>query len=356
MPRTTIHDVAKAAGVSAMTVSRVLNAPDVVAEATRQRVRDAINDLGFVRNASARQLRDGRSLAVGLVIVDIDNPYFAEFAHGVEDAVNDEGYVVILCNSARSAAREERHLRLLEEQRVEGVLIFPVSTATPALLQRMQRAGAGTVLINHRSRRKDQCWVSVNDILGGRLAAQHLLDLGHRRIGLINGQTTVPQPGDDPHKRSLLSTIDRRKGFLASLADAGVKLAAAHDVETEVMGVSEGEQAAGRLLDRGKPPTALFCGNDLLAVGALRAATARGLSIPDDLAIMGYDDVDLPGLWTVPLTSIRQPIYDLGHRAARLLLEEARDGASHQHQHILFNPELVARESTVGRTGGQNGA
>lgn len=335
--RPTIRDVATVAGVSTATVSHVLNRPELVAEKTRARVEQVIRDLAYVRNASARQLSDGRSLAVGLVILDA-NPFNTELARGVEDAVKEEGYVVIVCNSAGSTEREEQNLRLLEEQRVDGVLITPVATSKIPVLERLRSGGSAVVLVDYRGGR-DECSVSVDDVTGGRLAARHLVELEHRRIGLINGPASI-QPN-----------ADRRKGFLAELRALGAEVQLEHDLATDVLRVDAGDRAAAILLDRPNHPTAVFCGNDLLAIGVLRAALTRGLSIPGDLAIVGFDDVIFAELATVPLTSVRQPIYDLGRSAAKLLLDEARTHDAHKHKRLVFKPELVVRESTVGRLG-----
>lgn len=335
MSAPTVSDVARAAGVSLGTVSNVLNQPEIVSERTRERVLAAIEQLGFVRNNSARQLSHGRSMSVGLVVLDVMNPFYTEVARGVEDALIDHGYLVILCNSAGSPEREARHLRALEEQRVGGLLITPAASASSPALRRLRDKGTAVVLVDRRSRSKDQCSVSVDDVMGGRLAAQHLLDLGHRRIGIVNSPAVFKQ------------SADRRRGFLARLAEAGVRVADEHDVALEEF--ADAETAVGRLLDGRRTPTAVFCGNDLIAIGALRAAVARGLSVPGDLAIVGYDDVAFAETSLVPLTSIRQPMYELGRQAAQLMLDEIRDGDAHRHERVVFQPELVVRASTVGR-------
>jgi LacI family transcriptional regulator len=339
--RPTIRDVAAAAGISTATVSHVLNRPELVAAGTRERVQLAIDQLGFVRNSSARRLSDGRSRTVGLVVQDGSNPFFAEVARGVEDAVSGEGYLVILCNSANSLAREERHLRLLEEQRTDGVLISPVGSEEPTLLPRLRDGGASVVILYRHSRRRDRCSVAVDDAVGARLAGEHLIELGHRRIGLISGPLV---------NRTLL---DRRINFLARLDEAGIAVAPSHDLPAETTSIVAGEAATTRLLARKRRPSALFCGNDLLALGALRAALLHGLSVPDDLAVVGYDDQPLAALSLVPLTSIRQPIYEIGRRAGELFLDDLHRGADHRHRHVLFKPELVARESTIGRQRGE---
>jgi LacI family transcriptional regulator len=333
--RPTIRDVARAAGVSTATVSHVLNRPELVAAATRERVQGVIDELGFVRNSTARRLSDGRSLTVGVVVQDGRDPFFVDVARGVEDAVADVGYVTILCDSASSPEREQQHLRRLEEQRPEGLVISPVGLGEPSL-SRLHAGGAAIVQLYRHSRRRDRCSLAVDDVAGGRLAAQHLLDLGHRRVALVS----PPLTGQN--------AVDRRDGFLAALAEAGRGVGRGLDVETGTA-AADGAQATGRLLDRARRPTAVFCSSDLLAVGALRAAIDRRLAVPGELAIVGFDDLQFAAHSPVPLTSIHQPTYEIGRRAGELLLDEVRDRARHRHRHDLLRPSLVTRESTIGR-------
>jgi LacI family transcriptional regulator len=333
--RLTIRDVAERARVSVGTVSNALNRPDLVADDTLARIKSAIDEIGFVRNAQARQLRGVRSPAIGLVVLDIDNPFFTEVARGVEAAVSEIDHLVILCSSAGDRLREGKQLRLLEEQRVAGVLITPAGRRASKLQQQLRDRGTPVVLLDRRSPHRGHCSVAVDDVRGGQLAASHLVGLGHTRIGLINGPREISQ------------CADRRAGFISALERASLKLVASNDIEMEALTIGAGQLAARQLLARQKPPTAVFCGNDLMALGVERAVIAAGLRIPDDIAIVGYDDVAFAQLAFVPLTSVRQPAYDLGYRAAELLLEEAL-GEQHAHQQVLFTPELVARASTLG--------
>src|SRR3954464_8476400 len=188
-----IRDVAVAAGVSVGTVSNVLNRPDTVAPATRERVQAAIAELGFVRNESARHLRAGRSRTIGLVVLDISNPFFTDVARGVEDVANAQGLAVILCNSDDRPAKEAAHLDVLAEQRVQGVLITPTAALSPNL-EVLRGRGIPVVLVDRRATGPDQCSVAVDDVVGGQLAAEHLLERGHERIAFIGGGSRPP-PG-----------------------------------------------------------------------------------------------------------------------------------------------------------------
>jgi LacI family transcriptional regulator len=341
MRSVTIRDVAERAGVSVGTVSNALNQPEIVATETRQQILRAIDEIGYIRNSPARQLRGARSSAIGLVVLDIDNPFFTDVARGVDAVASTVDHLLILCSSGGSRTREDQQLRLLEEQRVTGVLMTPTGRRASNLRDKVQARGTPIVLLDRRSSRRNQCSVAVDDVEGGQLAARHLTELGHTRIALING------PGGITQFR------DRRNGFVTALGDAGLSLSVANDVEMVSVtpaitaAIADGEAAANRLLQQRKPPTAIFCANDLFALGVEHAILKSGRRLPDDVAVIGYDDVPFAALAFVPLTSVRQPSYDVGYRGAQLLLQEA-SGASHRHEHVTFTPELVVRDSTVG--------
>lgn len=329
-----IREVAKRAGVSLGTVSNVLNRPEIVAEETRLRVHQAIEEIGFVRNGSARQLRAGRSQHLGLIVLDVANPFFTEVARGVEDVANQEGYIVILCNSDDSAEKENHYLHVLEEQRAQGVLITPVQSDA-SYLQRFKQRGISVVLLDRPSKIKDLCSVSVDDIRGGELAASHLLEQGHRHIGFIHGPLSIRQ------------CADRQRGVVKAVRAFGLDpRQAILDITTNAQNIKGGEESVEKLLHTSTRPSAVFCANDLLALGLMRGLVKLGISIPDDIALIGYDDVEFASVLSTPLTSIRQPKYELGRAAAELLLDEANNPTTHQHQHIVYQPELIIRESS----------
>lgn len=330
-----IRRVAELAGVSLGTVSNVLNRPQMVAERTRRRVEQAIAETGFVRNGSARQLRAGRSPLIGLIVLDVSNPFFTEVARGVEDAANAAGSIVVLCNSDDSAAKEQRYLESLEEQRVQGMLITPVGSGE-ASVQRVRRHGIAVVFLDHPSRSPDLCSVAVDDVLGGELATMHLLAQGHRRIGFIHGPPTIRQIAE--RQRGVLRAV-KRFGLDPQTALLNLSLAAQN--------TSEGEASVELLLANEQRPTAVFCGNDLLALGLMRGFAKHGIRVPQDIAVVGYDDVDFANVLSPPLTTIRQPKYELGYKAAQLLLEETRQPDQHTHQQVIFQPELLVRESSL---------
>ncbi|MFC5824537.1 LacI family DNA-binding transcriptional regulator [Nonomuraea insulae] len=332
MAMVSIKEVAAHAGVSPGTVSNVLNRPGKVAPATRERVQAAINELGFVRHGSASTLRAGHSRTIGLSVIDIGNPFFTEVAAGVEDVASELGYAVILGNSAGSQDKEERNLRVLAEHRVRGVLITP-SGEDPARLDRLREHGISVVLVDHPAHRPDQCAVAVDDVAGGRAAVTHLLAKGARSLVYVTGPLTIRQ------------CAERREGAKAAMRGVGLDPADLRVVEATTMTARAGEKAAADLI-AGDLPEAVFCANDLLALGVLRALLRSGVRVPEDVALMGYDDIDFAAASTVSLSSMRQPTYQLGRIATELLLDECDNPDTHAHQHIMFQPELVAREST----------
>lgn len=335
--RRSIRDVASLAGVSVGTVSNVLNNPELVAESTRDRVHRAIEDLGFVRNGSARQLRAGKSRSVGAIVLDVANPFFTEVTRGIEDRLREENCLLVLCNSDDSLEKEAHYLGVLEEQRVRGVLITPASRDV-SRLEHMRRMGTAVVLLDRTSPTPDLCSVGVDDVRGGELAGEHLLGLGHRQIAFLNGP------------RSIRQCADRRRGLRKAVRNAGLDPdRVIEEITVSSLNAEGGEAAIAPMLRRSSPPPAMFCVNDLTALGVLRALLRRGLSVPDDVAVVGYDDVEFAAMLSTPLTSVRQPKYRLGQAAAELLLAEA-DEAGHRHEQRLFQPELVVRESS--RPGG----
>lgn len=325
-----IKEVARQAGVSIATVSNVLNRPDLVAPATRQRVVEAITVLGYVRNDSARQLRAGHSRMVAVVVLDVANPFFTDIVRGVESVVDGTGNMVIVCSSGDDPQREQRQLDQLEEQRVRGVLITPAAGGTNPKLEQLIQRGTPVVLVDRGSGTRNRCSVAVDDVLGGRLAVAHLAEQGHQRIAFVGGPLTIQQ------------VADRHAGAVAA-ANAPLDV-----YEMPALTTAYGRAAAARIAEQApnERPTAVFCANDLLALGVLQEMTRRGIAVPDDMAIVGYDDIEFASSAAVPLTSVAQPRDQLGRTAAELLFDEINDGGCHRHRQVLFEPELVIRESS----------
>ncbi|PXY34435.1 LacI family transcriptional regulator [Prauserella coralliicola] len=328
-----IKDVARRAGVSIGTVSNVVNRPHMVSASTRARVLSAIQELGYVRDESARQLRAGRSRIMALLVLDLGNPFFVDIARGAEETAQDEGLHVITCDSGHQADREVSYLSMLAEQRVRGVLLSPVDTSGAALAT-FRRSEIPYVFVDRRVPADEASSVSVDDVTGGALAARHLVETGHTEIAFVNGPSILAQ------------CRDREAGVRSVLKACAARLSV---LETSELDVASGRDAASRLLGMSPRPTAVFCANDLLALGVLQGMVAAGVRVPDELAIVGYDDIEFAGAAAVPLTSVRQPARRLGRAAAELLIAETGDGDSDEpveRQTVVFEPELVVRAST----------
>ncbi|AYY15133.1 LacI family transcriptional regulator [Actinobacteria bacterium YIM 96077] len=328
-----MRQVAEYAGVSVGTVSNVLNRPDLVAPSTRERVQAAIKELNFVRNDSARQLRAGRSRTLGLVVLDISNPFFTDVARGVEEIANHNGLAVIVCNSDDDTEKESSHLDLLNEMRVQGVLINPIE-GSDKKIEMLREHGTPVVLFDRQAASEGECSVAVNDLLGGRQALTHLIDTGHQRVLFLSGPFHLRQ------------VQERHEGAVAAVEASSTPL----DLDvmtTPTPNVTTGRSAGDRIaaMPPSTRPTAVFCANDLLALGLLQALTHAGLQVPHDIAIVGYDDIDFAAAAAVPLSSVRQPRQQLGRTGAELLLDETTN-PDHEHQQVTFEPELIVRRSS----------
>jgi LacI family transcriptional regulator len=327
-----IKAVAQIAGVSIGTVSNVLNQPAKVSESTRIRVEAVMDRIGFVRNSAAASVRRGQSQLIGLVVPDITNPFFAEVARGAVDAAFSAGYVLVLCNSEGQQAREGKYLTALEEQRAAGVLLNPVGKL-PADVERLRSRGTRMIMVDRAAPVEMTCSASVDDVYGGQLAVEHLIASGSRSIVLINGPVSLRQ------------CADRRRGARRAIRTAGLPESTLIEVISPVMTISGGVTAAETALSRRPDVDGIFCANDLLAIGACRALQSTR-PVPEDVVVVGYDDIPIAAEAPVPLTSVSQPKYDLGRAAVDLLLEELRNDAQHRHQHVSFTPELVVRRSS----------
>lgn len=328
----TIRDVAAEAHVSLGTVSNVLNRSKSVAPEKRQRVLDAIETLGFVRHAGAALMRGGKAPAIGLVALDIRNPFFTELARGAEDAARENGRLLILCNSDEDADQERGYLEVLQEQRVLGVVISPVDERNETL-QRLRDRGTAVVLLGRR--RHDYCSVRVDDVGGGEMAAEYLLDLGHRRLAYVTASLSIDQ------------YRDRLAGVHRALRARGLPEATCQVIEVGSMGTAaEGHLASAELRERYPDVTGVTCGNDLLALGVVAGLVRTGVRVPEQVSVVGFDDIEMAAQNALPLTTIHQPKAELGRVATNLLLDEALRGTAHAHREVVFQPRLVVRETT----------
>jgi LacI family transcriptional regulator len=322
--RASVKDVALLAQVSVGTVSNVLNRPDLVTEVTREKVAAAMAELNFHRNASARHLRAGVSSTVGAIVSDVGNPFYTELIRGIEDRLANDDHTLIMCSSDEDPAREARFLRLLTEQGVRGVLITPMDTTAPRLAE-LRGLGIPSVLIDADV--PGQACVGVDNVHGGREAVTHLLQMGHRRIAYLSAGP------------ELQTSQQRGQGAIEAVTAAGLDPdEVLQIVQLPEFGARGAQRATATLLDSDRPPTAVFTINDIAALGVLREARLRGIRVPEDLALVGYDDLFLAAELMVPLSSVRQPMREMGWAAADLLLA----GVSHPR----FMPELIVRASS----------
>jgi LacI family transcriptional regulator len=335
--RVTLRDVAEQAGVSMGTASNVLNRPDLVLPETRERVLGMIERLGFVRSSAAQQMRSGNSRCFGAVVINAADPASTEMVRGLEDAVHEQGCAVMVCSTDGSPDREARYLQLLEEQRVQGIVITP-ATRSMRHLHTLRDRGTLVVLLDRKSGDGGLCSVSVDHTRGGELAASHLFDDGHRRIALINGPLRLSQ------------FAERRRGVrrAARNADLDPEESIVECTIDRITAVEHTASIVDRLLALAERPTAIVCANDRIAFSVLGELARRRVRVPRDMSVVGYDDVDFAAMLSPALTSVRQPTYELGRAAAELLIAETVD-EQHRHGDIRFEPELITRQSTISR-------
>jgi LacI family transcriptional regulator len=334
MAAVSIRDVAQHAGVSVGTVSNVLNRPGEVSAESVRRVQEAIDALGYVRNDAARKLRNGVSTTVGFVVLDGQNPFFNDVVRGAEDEASGRGIAILYGNTDEDPKRERMYLDLFEEQQVRGVLISPYGDINPRL-ERLRARGIPAVLVDRFSGDGRFSSVSVDSVNGGRMAVEHLIATGRRRIAFVGGPFDIRQ------------VTDRLAGARAA-AENAVEHVDLEVVVTDALTVADGAAAGARIIARPRAewPDAIFAANDLLALGLLQALIVDGrMLVPDEIALIGFDDNAFAAAAAVPLSSMRQPSRTIGRTALRVLLEETADPELIPRQ-TVFQPELVVRAST----------
>lgn len=332
MAKVSMREVAERAGVSVGTVSHVVNGSSKVAESTARKVNEAIEELGFVRNAAARQLRSGRSSSLGLVVLDTSNPFFASVAHGARQACDEAGLALLIGDSGTDEGRESKYLDLFAEQRVNGLLVTP-SGPDLSQLESIAVRGTPVMLVDRASEDSSLSSVTVDNVAGGRMALEHIIAGGCVRPAFIGGPQSLPQVAD--RLSGARGCAERANLDLPVFATEELTILAGRDAGEEIVGLSPE-----------KRPDAVFCANDLLAVGFMQAVIMfSDLRIPEDIAIVGYDDIDYAFSTIVPLTSVRQPAELLGRTAVETLLAEDESSET-GHRDQRFTPELIVRAST----------
>lgn len=340
-PRTArIQDVAALAGVSVATVSNVLNRPGRVTAQTSERVLRAVRELDYVAHPGAVGLRSGRVRALGLVVPDIVNSFYARIAGSAADAAYERGYSLTLCHSGDDPEREQAYFDMLANQRSAGVIVVPVA-ADPGRLARLRRRGIPLVTTDRAGSTADGCSVAVDDVRGGRAAVEQLLAHGGGASGGAGGEATVVVVNGS---RDIQQCADRYRGAEEAVRDRpGVRLV---EVTVQEMTLATGAAVARTLAAAPEPPVGVFCTNDFLAAGLVRGLLEYGVHVPTDIRVAGFGDLDVAMLSGMPLTTVRQSVEDLGRTAVELLLDEVEaPPGEHTHTSRVFAPTLVVRDS-----------
>jgi LacI family transcriptional regulator len=328
--RVTIHDVAEQAGVSFQTVSRVINhRPDVAME-TRLRVQTAIEELGYQPNAVARSLVNKRTNVLGLVTIDFEDYFFAGVCHGVQEEARRQGYLLMITSTDRSQELEREYVQRLHSQRVDGIIVIRDTLIQMEMAPMMDLNGLPVVVTSIRLEDEPAVLVDMDNENGGQQVAEHLIKCGHREFAIISAP---PQ---------YQVTQDRNKGFLTELLKHGLKVDPARIMFGD-WHYEGGYQAAQKLLPFYPAFSAIFVQNDDMAIGAIRAIHEAGLRVPDDISLVGYDDVPVAAHLEIPLTTVCQPRHEMGAMIVRLVTKMINNEIINPRDRILLQPHLVSR-------------
>jgi LacI family transcriptional regulator len=328
----TIKEVARSAGVSVATVSHVLNNTRYVSPQLAERVLDAASELGYTPDGRARSLRLRKTQTIGLIVPDV-NPFFAELARIIEDQGFAAGYTTILGNADGHPDRERKYLETLISKRVDGLILASTLHNAEALEVLIARSGTPVVLVDRELEFPGVDVVLADNLGGGHAATKHLLGLGHTRIACITGPS------------ELAPSSGRAEGYRRALAEAGVEPASEHVVRGDFT-FAAGREAMRSILDADDTVTAVFAANDLAAIGAMSTLADRGLSVPGDVSVVGFDDAFPAALVAPPLTTVRQPLVEMGLTAVSLLLARMRGDAEGRVERRLLSTKLIVRKST----------
>ncbi|MBN1304699.1 MAG: LacI family DNA-binding transcriptional regulator [Anaerolineales bacterium] len=328
----TIKDVAKKAGVSSATVSRVLSHQSYVREEVRMRVLQAAKELNYQPNRVARSFRANRSKIIGLIVSDILNPFYTSLVRSVEDIASRNGYAVFLCNTDENPQKEETYIDFMIGERVAGVLLTPVFEES-VVVNRLLEAGIPVVCLDRKIKNVILDTVMVNNLDGAYQVVSHLIDIGHQRIGAIVGENCT-------------TGLQREDGYRNALVDHNISVKEDY-IQRGAPREQDGSLLARKLLSLPNPPNAVFCGNNLLTIGTLREINAQGMKVPDDIAIAGFDDLEWYGLVEPTITAVYQPVSELGSRATEILFQRI-GGDQSEAKMVLLNPELRIRRSSGG--------
>lgn len=325
----TIYDVAREANVSIATVSKVINNTGRIGEKTRQRVLQVMKELDYQPSLVASALTGKSTYSIGLLIPDLANPFFAELARSIEDRGHELGYSIVMCSTDYRPEKESKYISLLKQKSVDG-FILASGFQNDAVIRDLLNLKIPIAVLARDVSTVSVDTVTVDDFIGGYNATQHLLDLGHQQIGAIQLNLEVGR--------------ERTRGYRHALQENGLE----YDEKYVLFGPSSvegGKQMGLKMLQAAERPTAIFAGNDLVAIGIIQAARELGLSIPDDVSVVGYDNTILAAISNPPLTTVAQPFHDMGRQVMDLLIEEIK-GEKKGKKRVVMLPELCVREST----------
>ncbi|MDU4695664.1 MAG: LacI family DNA-binding transcriptional regulator [Paenibacillus sp.] len=332
MKATTIYDVAKEAGVSIATVSNVINGKGNVGKKKREEIFKVMNRLQYKPSVIASALMGKKTYTLGLLIPDVSNPFFSEIARAVEDMAHEEGYSVIVCSTDNNDERIEKYIKLLEQKSVDGLLIG-TGVENANIIAQLSENSVPIVMIARETPDIAVHSVLTDDFKGGSLAAGHLLQLGHENVAILS------------ENAKFSSSKERVRGFRFALFEAGKTLDDERIIACRST-IQDGKRAAALLLEGPNPPTAIFCCNDMLAIGALQAARECGVRVPEQLSIIGFDNTILSTVTNPSLTTIAQPTDEMAKLAFGLLVSSPDEETDAIRQRIVMQPKLVVREST----------
>ncbi|MDT8861474.1 LacI family DNA-binding transcriptional regulator [Alkalihalobacillus sp. MEB130] len=330
--RVTLLDVAKHAGVSRATASLIVRGSPNIAEKTRKKVLQSMRELGYVYDRVAANMRSQSSTTVGLIITDIANPFFSELLIGVHNELENAGYIVLLGTTFDSDSKQERLVSTMLEHRVGGVILCPVSNTSNETIERIKNLDIPIITAVRELSDIHSDYVGIDYATGSLLAVNHLIELGHQRIAFLGGA------------KESSAWIERKKGYCNSLLTAGLEVDNSLIIESSVTREG-GLQAVQKLLNQPNRPTAIFCFNDIVALGVMQGLRDAGITIGQDIAVVGFDNVQEASLFNPPLTTVSSFPRLIGTQAAKLLHERMKN-LEKEKQHIIIKPELVIRETT----------
>jgi LacI family transcriptional regulator len=327
----TVHDVAKRAGVAPITVSRVINNSGYISDATRKRVETTIKEIGYVPNTLARGLRSKRTNTLALIVTDITNPYFTLMARGVEDVAGDSNYTVIYCNTDESETKEEKYANILAQRQVDGVLLVPAG-GNDKTIKFFEANGISVVILDRRVSGVEKDFVCSDSENGANLLVKLLVKLGHKRIAIITGPKNVS------------TSADRVSGYQQALKKAG--LSKNRLVYYGEFNYQTGYEFTRQAMMQSPKPTAIFGANNFILIGIIKALNDLNINVPDDVSVVGFDDLPESMLVTPFLTVATQPAYEMGQLATNVLLKRISGDLSNNYQEHILPTKIIERKST----------